>query len=626
MKGTAVAVYICVALSSFLTGCGLVSSQPSSQNPPPPPPVSVAVSVTPIGAAVTPGSSTQFNAKITGDTSVTWSVNGMAGGDASIGKIDDTGRYTAPTTPQSVAVRVTAASVEAPSVNSSASAYVVVPGEVTTTNHPLVALYTIDPPDAANVSIQFGPTSNYGQTTSVQESPGGGGTVGTLVAGMVASKTYHMRAAIQFSDGTIFTDADHTFETGSLDGLTFSTFAATTAPGMTPQPGFEVLDLIGKGVAAVATDLSGNIVWWYNPSGGSGSDVLQPIRQLQNGHFLVCISPTSSSPLQSGPPEPGTITVVREIDLAGSTVREISLVDLNTRLAAAGFSLVALTMHHDVLELPNGHWIILTNSARQFTNLPGYPGTTTVLGDQIVDLDTNLKPVWVWDSFDHLDVNRHPMLFPDWTHSNAVLFSDDGNLLLSMRHQHWVIKIDYANGVGAGDILWHLGEQGDFALLGGTDPQDWFYAQHSPAFTSRATFGNFELGVMDNGDNRLYASGQSCASTDAPLCPSYTTIPIFQIDENARTATLVFHDKLAQYSYFGGDTRGLDNGDVEFDLCVDSDLPSAAAAISEVIRDANPRIVWQMIVTGAVAYRGFRIPSFYPPSEAASPLPLPAQR
>jgi len=619
MKRTNIAAFVCLAVSSLFTGCGVVSTEPSSQNPPPPPPppVSVAVSVTPIGAAVTPGSSTQFNAKITGDTSVTWSVNGMAGGDASVGNIDGTGNYTAPTTPQSIAVRVTAASVKDPSVKSSANAYVVVQGAVAATNHPLVALYSIAPPTIASVSIQFGPTSSYGQTTSMQESPSVGGTVSTLVAGMTASSTYHMRATIQFSDGTIFTDADHTFETGSLAGLTFSTFAATTTPGMTPQPGFELLDLIGKGIPAVATDLAGNIVWWYTSPDGSGSDVLQPIRQLQNGHFLVCISPTSSSPLQSGPPEPGTITIVREIDLAGNTVREISLMDLNARLAAAGFNLVALTMHHDVLELPNGHWIILTNSTRQFTDLPGYPGTTTVLGDQIVDLDTNLNPVWVWDSFDHLDINRQPMSFPDWTHSNAVLYSGDGNLILSMRHQYWLIKIDYANGAGGGDILWHLGEQGDFTLVGGTDPQDWFYAQHAPAFFSRATFGSFELGVMDNGDNRLYASGQSCASIDAPLCPWYTTVPIFQIDEGARTATLVFHDELAQFSYFGGDVQPLENGDVEFDLCMYNGPPEAAAAIYEVTRNYRSQIVWQMIVTGAFAYRGYRISSFYPPSHAA---------
>ena len=62
-----------------------------------------------------------------------------------------------------------------------------------------------------------------------------------------------------------------------------------------------------------------------------------------------------------------------------------------------------------------------------------------MLGDALVDLDQNHNPVWVWDTFDHLcsatvttpclDINRHPLDFPDWTHSNALVYSpDDGNL------------------------------------------------------------------------------------------------------------------------------------------------------------------------------------------------------
>jgi hypothetical protein len=43
------------------------------------------------------------------------------------------------------------------------------------------------------------------------------------------------------------------------------------------------------------------------------------------------------------------------------------------------------------------------------------------------------NPVWLWNAFDHLDVNRQPMGFPDWTHANAILYSsDDGNLIVSL--------------------------------------------------------------------------------------------------------------------------------------------------------------------------------------------------
>jgi hypothetical protein len=109
----------------------------------------------------------------------------------------------------------------------------------------------------------------------------------------------------------------------------------------------------------------------------------------------------------------------------------------------------------------------------------------------------------VWSEFDHLDVNRHPMNFADWTHTNAVLYSaSDGDLLISVRHQYWVIKIDYADGKGSGDIVWKLGWQGALTLKGGTDPVDWFHAQHGASFLSTNTGGVFQLVLFDNGDNR----------------------------------------------------------------------------------------------------------------------------
>ncbi len=104
---------------------------------------------------------------------------------------------------------------------------------------------------------------------------------------------------------------------------------------------------------------------------------------------------------------------------------------------------------------------------RKFNNLQGTTGTTSVIGDALVDVDQNFNPDWAWNTFDHLDINRRPMNFPDWTHSNGMLYSsDDHNLLLSMRHQNWVIKINFLDGKGSGDVMWRLGEGGDFKLAG----------------------------------------------------------------------------------------------------------------------------------------------------------------
>jgi len=100
-------------------------------------------------------------------------------------------------------------------------------------------------------------------------------------------------------------------------------------------------------------------------------------------------------PNSSLPAPPGFLNVAREINLAGDTIREIAVSTLNSRLAAGNFNLVVNYFHHDIVALPNGHWLCLVNPNKEFPNLPGYPGTTTALGDAIVDLDTNLQPVWV---------------------------------------------------------------------------------------------------------------------------------------------------------------------------------------------------------------------------------------
>ena len=181
-----------------------------------------------------------------------------------------------------------------------------------------------------------------------------------------------------------------------------------------------------------------------------------------------------------------------------------------------------------------------------------------------------------------------------------------------MRNQNWIVKIDYANGTGAGDILWHLGQGGDFTLIGGTDPTDWPYAQHGPSFFSANSSQTFDLGIMDNGDDREFPGGETCAEAGFTVCP-YSTIPIFQLDESALTATLLFHDVLSQYSFFGGNVNPLMNGDVEFDLCSDDTVTTGAAAvIYEVTRTTPPRVVFKMNINAVNAYRAYRLPSLYP--------------
>jgi arylsulfate sulfotransferase len=486
-------------------------------------------------------------------------------------------------------------------------------GKVIATNNAQVASYTVKAPANSTVSVEFGFDTNYGFRTSAQPAPEGGGDVTVLVAGMRADTLYHLRGFINFSDGSRFADVDQSIITGSLPVALLPQVSATTAPGMKPQSGVEMVNILSSSqpVPVFATDLSGNVIWSYQ-SKGSISDSVQPIKLLPNGHFVVVITPSSTAPFTPAAIAPGTIDVIREIDLAGTTIREISITDLNSRLATAGFDVNLETFHHDVLPLANGHWIALANTLRNFNNLAGFSGTTNVLGDVLVDLDENLNPVWVWNEFDHFDVNRHPLMFPDWTHSNAVIYSpDDGNLLVSIRHQNWVVKVDYRDAIGTGNVLWRLGYQGDFTLQGGTDPTDWFYAQHHPRFVTSKSTGKFSLALFDNGDDRVFPGNAPCQPVGVPSCP-YSTVGVLDIDESARTATFAFHYVAPSYSAFGGNAEVLQNGDVEFDECDSTNLVPPDADIYEVTRSGDPQPVWHMHVVGQTAYRAFRLPSLYP--------------
>ena len=85
--------------------------EPAPPPPPPPPPVSVAIS--PTSASVRVSRTQQFVATVknTTVTKVTWKVNGVAGGNNTVGKISSGGLYTAPSTvPSSSHVTISATS------------------------------------------------------------------------------------------------------------------------------------------------------------------------------------------------------------------------------------------------------------------------------------------------------------------------------------------------------------------------------------------------------------------------------------------------------------------------------------------------------------------------------------
>jgi arylsulfate sulfotransferase len=568
----------------FSTGCN------SATNPPPDP---VQLSVTRSNVVLFATQSTQLAATDSaGDSDVVWSVSGSSGAT-----VTPTGIFTAPPVTQNTNVTVVATSRKDSTKTASTVVTVLAPGQVTATNNPQVALYTLTPPPGMNVFIQFATDTSYRLKTWTQPAPTSG-SMSFYVAGMLASTEYHMRAVVEASDGSVMADLDHTFTTGAVTAAQLPSLTATTTPGMIPQPGIEMLDLLFNAnvTPLAAVDLSGNPVWTY--TGLAPGEAAEGVHLLPNGHFLLGVYPYK----------------VREIDLAGNTIREESLTALNNSLSAVGFSGTLDNFNHDVIALPNGHWIALVQVTRPCSAIPNCSGLPDILGDALVDLapqsDGTFTVPWTWSTFDHLDINRALNGYPDWTHSNAIVYSpDDGNLLLSIRHQSWIIKIDYANGSGAGDILWRLGYQGDFTLISGTDPTDWFYAQHGPAFATPNTTGKFRLAVMDNGNGRVFPLGVVCGSSGAPAC-SYSAAPLLEVDETAKTATIISSYQPGEFSSWGGEAQQLADGNMEGDFNAGS--PTGASDIFEATPGSAPQVVWHLQTSNANAYRGFRMPSLYP--------------
>jgi len=470
---------------------------------------------------------------------------------------------------------------------------------VSATGNPLVAQYTISTQVQSTVTIEFGSDLMYAFRTSPQVTPAGGGTATILVAGMKQNTLYHMRAVVSYADGTMQLDTDHTFQTGTIPQARVPKMTVTTSSGANPAPGVELASLtIGNAnqLMALAVDPAGNVIWYYDYDSSLG--IPQPIKLLPNGHMMMVLY------LQGSPG--GT---VREVDLAGNVIRQFDNNDLSQKLRNAGYNLNVYSIDHDFVLLPNGHLLLLLTNTRVFTDLPGFPGDTTVLGNAIVDLDSNNNPVWAWDAFDHLDVNRHPMSFPDWTHANALVYTpDDGSLLFSLRHQSWVLKIDYQNGTGAGDILWKLGYQGDFTLRSGSD-SDWFSAQHDANIASPNGVGNFQLVLFDNGNLRAPGSdGTSCAQ-DQQAC--YSAAAIFDVDETTKTASRQWYYS-TPYSFWGGDARLLTNSNVFFDATAPVDLNLVGSRVVEVTQDPVPAVVWQLEIDGQNSYRTIHLGSLYP--------------
>ena len=551
---------------------------------------------------------------------------------------------------------------------------------VTATANPLVALFSA-PSCAAgsSMAVRFQAKSESLPATTtpfIQCHPPA--TMNFEIAGMYPSLAYQMVAETE-TGGKVTTSSPVTFTTRALPtSITFPSYTVDIAAGSqtdTAEP--IILQSVlqpsppGGGLGpfrgqesesaktlypVVATDLSGHIVWYYNPS--------QPIvltRPLPNGTMLTLQDGLSWNPAST------QAQFLRQIDLAGNIVKETNLGVVAEQLRALGATDAQMCntvaspstvgeacldiFHHDAIQtLPNGDTAVLVAVEKIFP--AGTQGDTTgllvdIVGDMIVVLNANWQVIWYFDTFQHdsggrqLDINRPAVLgetcaapqspgcppvflvtagvsplAKSWLHANALYYwPQDEDIIFSSRNQDWVMKVDYNNGVqsgglGTGNILWRLGPCGDFTI-NSTATWPWFSHQHNVGIQNG---GAGPLTVFDNGNTRYSKPGESSGCIEG-LGVGDSRGMALTIDETTLTATAVLTVDLGVQALGDGTAELLSNGNYAF-LAGDVIVPGQTDVVSypmEILPTGTYTGTPVLDLLAPNDYRIFRMPNMYQP-------------
>jgi hypothetical protein len=420
---------------------------------------------------------------------------------------------------------------------------------VSPTPHPLVALYSAPPCEAGTMRVSYTRVgAAYAQYTPAKPCDPRRG-MNFYVAGLRGNSTYVLRHEILSGRrAQLGPTLEFTSGTPNPEVQRAAVFDPPDAQTSLAEPVLLFTSL------PMAIDLGGRMVWYYDKVMLEHQVDSYMFRPTPDGTFLLTMN------------DDLTWRVLREVDVAGNTVRETNARAVAEQLVARGQDPVT-AFHHDALRLANGHTLVFGSAERIVVDQQG-PGPVDVLGDLLIDLDENLQVAWVWNSFEHLDITRkasmgevcsgprtgcpHVGLAPlanDWTHSNSISRTDDGDLVISMRNQDWVLKIDYDDGMGTGAVLWKLGMDGDFALASGEE-SDWFSHQHD----AQVLDGSSIL-LFDNSDLRCHPLPRDACSSRGQL---------WTLDEQAMTATPTVNIEVGTYSPAVGSAQRLANGNFSF--------------------------------------------------------------
>jgi arylsulfate sulfotransferase len=487
---------------------------------------------------------------------------------------------------------------------------------VTPTTSPLVALFSAPPcPEGSQFRVEFQRQGTTESSRTSLEPCRGNRSSNVYVAGMYADSDYRMRSDI-VSAGDSKTGEWVAFHTGLLDGrFPPVTIATPRTGGAAPAERLIIRSIASVSSdtwRAMASDLDGNVVWYLNSSSFL-------TRVLPGGRFLALGEGANSDN------EMRRLQVLKEVDLLGNSIRETNISRVAEQLATRGIvsrckkdgQQCVSGFHHDAIRLPNGHTLVLAGLERMFPDgAQGSQDPIDILGDLVLDLDEDFQVVWVWNSFDHMDVKRAslgdekckfgrggggctPVFLAEqangWLHSNSLHYvHGSGDVLISVPEQDWIIKIDYKDGKGSGNVLWRLGQDGDFTVKS-SDPDPWFSFQHDARIE---TPGSNRLVVFDDGHRRQKKNKDA-----------HNRGQVWELDENSHTATLVYNADVGAYAIAVGSAQRLSNGGYTFESGFINPGPSPYSQATETSPDG--KIAYAQQLEGGITYRSYRVPDLY---------------
>jgi hypothetical protein len=152
----------------------------------------------------------------------------------------------------------------------------------------------------------------------------------------------------------------------------------------------------------------------------------------------------------------------------------------------------------------------------------GGPAKAAVLDQVVQEVEIGTGRVLLeWHALDHIAIDesyrgvpKSPDTLYDYVHLNSIDEDEDGNIFISCRHLHSIVKFDRATG----EIMWRLnGKASDFEVGEGAG----FAYQHDAR-----TVTNGQLSLLDNG-------------TDSPNADTISRGIMLDLDLDAMTAALV---------------------------------------------------------------------------------------